>query len=54
MDEGTMNKIFKPYFTTKGSQGTGLGLSIAKKTFEKHNGKVYVESKVGKGTKFVI
>ena len=39
MDEGTMNKIFKPYFTTKGSQGTGLGLSIAKKTFEKHNGK---------------
>ena len=54
MDEGTMNKIFRPYFTTKGSQGTGLGLSIAKKTFEKHNGKVYVESKVGKGTKFVI
>ncbi|HSH34838.1 sensor histidine kinase [Schnuerera sp.] len=54
MDEGTKNKIFKPYFTTKGSNGTGLGLSIAKKTFEKHNGKVYVESKTGEGTKFTI
>lgn len=54
MDEGTKSKIFKPYFTTKGSQGTGLGLSIAKKAFDKHNGRIYVESKLGEGTKFTI
>lgn len=54
MDEGTKNKIFDSYFTTKGSKGTGLGLSIAKKIFHKHNGKVYVESKLGEGTKFTI
>ena len=54
MDEGTLNKIFNPYFTTKGSKGTGLGLSIARKTFDMHDGEIYVESKLGKGTKFTL
>ena len=54
MDEGTLNKIFNPYFTTKGSKGTGLGLSIARKTFDMHDGEIYVESKLGKGTEFTL
>ena len=54
MDEFTINNIFNPYFSTKGNKGTGLGLNIAKKVFEKHGGKVCVESKVGEGTKFTI
>lgn len=54
MDEETMSKIFDPFFTTKGESGTGLGLSIAYEIIRSHNGEVFVESELGKGTKFTI
>lgn len=54
IDDKIINKVFNPYFTTKGSKGTGLGLSIAKKIFEEHGGQIFVESKLGDGTKFTI
>jgi len=47
--------IFEPFFTTKaGNDGTGLGLSISYGIIKSHEGNISVESKEGKGTKFLI
>lgn len=53
IDETTQQKIFSPYFTTKGS-GTGLGLAMTKKIVEFWNGRVWFETEVGLGTSFFI
>ncbi len=54
MDEQTKAMIFNPFFTTKGNEGTGLGLNIAKKVFDNHRAKVFIDSKLGQGCKFTI
>lgn len=46
-------KVWEPFFTTK-SSGTGLGLDICKKIIENHNGEIWFESQVDKGTTFYI
>lgn len=38
----------------RGSGGVGLGLAITKGLIEAHGGKVWVESELGRGTKFVF
>ena len=54
VDETILNKIFDPYFTTKGYKGTGLGLNIVKRMVDSYKGQIYVNSELGKGTKFTI
>jgi PAS domain S-box-containing protein len=47
-----LNKIFTPFFTTKGAtKGSGLGLSMVRHIMRKHDGDVLIESEEGKGTK---
>ncbi|MFV9510118.1 ATP-binding protein [Tepidibacillus sp. LV47] len=54
--EELINRIFEPFFTTKPvGTGTGLGLSISYDiVVNKHQGEIFVESKEGIGTKFVV
>jgi PAS domain S-box-containing protein len=54
--EPIRERIFDPFFTTKGiGKGTGQGLSLAHNIIvKKHQGKISVESEVGRGTAFTI
>jgi len=50
-----LSRIFDPFFTTKPvGEGTGLGLSISYGIIERHGGTISVDSKVDKGTAFII
>jgi len=49
-------KIFEIFYQLEPDKrkGEGLGLTIVRRIIEKHNGKIWVESKLGKGSKFFI
>ena len=54
LDEEEKEKIFDPFYTTKGDAGTGLGLSQVYGFVERSGGTISVESEVGVGTLFKI
>jgi PAS domain S-box-containing protein len=54
-----LKKIFTKFYQAytgddRNNEGTGLGLFICKEIIGKHNGKIWAESQVGKGSKFII
>jgi signal transduction histidine kinase/ABC-type amino acid transport substrate-binding protein len=49
-----LSKVFEPFFTKGKKEGLGLGLFISRRIVNNHDGVIYVESEVDRGTEFII
>lgn len=50
-----LERVFAPFFTTKGEEGDGLGLSAALRILQKHGGTIEAQSEgKGRGARFVL
>jgi len=54
MSSHIQERIFEPFYTTKGPQTTGLGMSVSYGIITRHRGTLSVHSREGKGTTFTI
>jgi len=53
ISQENIDKCFQPLFTTK-AKGIGFGLAICKRIVEAHDGRITVESELGKGSTFTL
>ncbi len=49
-----LERIWHPFFTTKGECGNGLGLEICRQLVERHDGQIDCQSQLGAGCEFTI
>lgn len=49
-----LDKIFEPFFSTKGDRGNGLGLAAVRSIVEEHGGQIEVQSIYGEGALFRV
>jgi len=54
MPETIRQRIFEPFYSTKGEAGSGLGLSMAYSIVRRHGGEIHVDSEPGVGTTFAL
>ena len=57
ISESEQVKLFKEFSqisSSSGIDGTGLGLAISKKIIEAHDGKIWLKSETGKGSRFTF
>jgi signal transduction histidine kinase len=50
MSADVLRQAFRPFYTTR-ARGTGLGLALVRKTMERHDGRVTIDSEPGAGTR---
>jgi hypothetical protein len=50
MDENTRKQVLDPFFTTKNKK-TGLGIPLLKQHAELTGGRIFIQTKIGKGTR---
>jgi two-component system, NtrC family, sensor histidine kinase HydH len=53
IEEGSLTKVFEPFYTTK-ARGTGLGLAVCRKIAEQHRGTIGLASVRGEGTTVTV
>jgi len=51
IDEGTIKKVFDPFFTTRTTRRVGLGLPLLSQAARESGGDIEIESEVGRGTR---
>jgi PAS domain S-box-containing protein len=54
MSESVRQRIFEPFFSTKGEAGSGLGLSMAYSIVRRHAGEILVDTAPSAGTTFTL